>query len=123
MYDVPTLTSVIILYVSKFAALPPSRKVIVPPYCGLPSLSHQFPVVTVDFEVAIVGTVVGVTVIFEVEVEVDAGGSVGVVTVVAVDVLQEAKTSDIAIRQVSTIQIIPLFIQTSFFRKLPGNRS
>jgi hypothetical protein len=88
----------------------------VPPYCGLPNLSHQFPIpavagVVVDMAV---GFVLGITEVMVV---------VGVVVVVVfvkvdtdvIDVLQDAKTIDITIRQVSIIQIIPLFIWLSYY--------
>jgi 1-acyl-sn-glycerol-3-phosphate acyltransferase len=85
--------------------------VIVPPYCGLPRLSHQFPVVAVVIEV---GWVVVVEVGWVIVVEV---GWVIVVVVPTVDVValvvvlaQDAKTSDVTMRQVNTIQIAPLFI-------------
>jgi hypothetical protein len=81
-----------------------------PPYCGLPNLSHQFPVSAVEVDVAtwvvdvVVVTFGVVVVVVVVCVVVDA--CVGVVD----DVVQEASTSDVTIRQVKTIQNIPLFI-------------
>jgi hypothetical protein len=84
--------------------------VIVPPYWGLPSLSHQFPVTEVVD--VVVGTDVEVTFVVGagtdeemgkgVDVEVDVG--------IEVDVLQDAKTSDVTMRQIITTQIAPLFI-------------
>jgi hypothetical protein len=80
-----------------------------PPYFGVPSLSHQFPatvvvevvtVVAVDCVVVVVLVVVDVVVVL---VVVDVGA-------VVVVLVQDAKTRDMAIRQVSTIQVIPLFI-------------
>ena len=78
----------------------------VPPYCGIPRLSHQCPAVFV------VATVVVARV-----VAVDVGLVMFVVVVllmvvvwVDVDVVQEAKTNDVMMREVSTIQIVPLFI-------------
>jgi len=83
------------------------RYVIVPPYCGVPRLSHQFPVevvvaavvieadVVVDVE-AVVAVVTGTEVV--VEVGVVAGSDV------VLDLAQDVKTIDITMRQVSTIQ-------------------
>ena len=84
-----------------------------PPYSGVPSELHQFPaaavvvvvvVVAVDCVVVVVLVVVVVVVLVVVVVE------VGVVVVL----VQDAKISDVNIRQVSTIQVIPLFIYASF---------
>jgi hypothetical protein len=88
--------------------------VIVPPYLGLPRLSHQFPVVAVVVVVAVVDVTVFVgDIIVEVAVVVDA--EVGCVVFVAdVDVLQEDKTSDVNIRPVRTVQIAPFFTHISF---------
>ena len=41
------------LYGSKFAMSLLIRMVIVPPYCGVPSLSHQFPVAVVVVELCV----------------------------------------------------------------------
>ena len=85
----------------------------VPPYCGVPRLSHQFPlavVVVVFTEVVVVVVVedaVGVLVVDVVFVGVEVGVEVWV------DVLQDAKTKDATIRKVSTIQIVPFFNETS----------
>jgi hypothetical protein len=88
------------------------RYVIVPPYCGVPRLSHQFPVevvvaavvieadVVVDVE-AVVAVVTGTEVV--VEVGVVAGSDV------VLDLAQDVKTIDITMRQVSTIQKILFF--------------
>jgi hypothetical protein len=88
---------------------PSSRSVIVPPYCGVPWESHQFPVALVVVAVVVVA-VVAVVVVFVFVV-------VLVVVVVVVDdvvfVVQDAKIMAVTIRQESTIQVIPLFIQTS----------
>jgi hypothetical protein len=98
-------------YGSKFAILLFIRITISPPYCGLPSLSHQFPA---D------GVVVGFTVDKVVEVVLAAVAVTEVVNVVFwdllvtevddVEVVQEAKINDVMMREVSTIQIVPLFI-------------
>jgi len=86
--------------------------VIVPPYCGLPSLSHQLPVVVVVFLV-VVGVVMVVVLVVGLDVVgVDVVDDSGVDDVV--DVLQDARTSVVTMRQVSTIQIAPFFIQSSF---------
>lgn len=54
----------------------------------------------------------GVDVAFEVGW--DVVDVVGVETVVVVDVAQDAKTNDVIMRQVSTVQIIPFFIEPPF---------
>ena len=54
--------------------------------------------------VDVVGIAVGV------DVDVDVGVDILVDVEVDVDVLQDTKTSDVTMRQVSTIQIAPLFI-------------
>jgi hypothetical protein len=89
------------------------RRVIVPPYCGVPRLSHQLPVVEV---------VVGFIEVCAILVVVSGGAVVlveavltGVVDVDVVDDLQDDKISDITMRQVSIIQIIPLFISSSYY--------
>jgi hypothetical protein len=82
----------------------------VPPYCGVPRLSHQFPVLVVVAETSAVvvvlngvDTVVGVVVTIVVGVVVDTG--------VVVDELQDAKTNDITtMRLVNTVQIVLFFI-------------
>jgi hypothetical protein len=89
--------------------------VIVPPYCGVPRLSHQVPVATVVVvDAVVVGTVV-VTLVVGFVVW------VGVVVVVDVEIdvvpEQDTKTSDVIMRNVSTIQIAPLFIHTSFLNR------
>jgi hypothetical protein len=89
--------------------------VIVPPYCGVPRLSHQLPLVAV---VVFTGVVVdvdtaAVVVVVVVCVVVVALVVVCVVAAVVVEELQDAKTKDVAIRKVSNIQIAPLFIWTS----------
>jgi len=78
-----------------------------PPYCGLPSLSHQFPfavVVVLAVVVMSVAVVVGVYFVVIVDVGID------VAVDVVVDVAQDAKSNDITTRQVSNIQIAPFFI-------------
>jgi hypothetical protein len=98
----------------------------VPPYSGVPRLSHQFPVaVVVAVEVTAAEVVdEGITIV-EV-VEVDDGVEITVVVVdvvvvevgVVVDEVQDAKTMDAVRRKVSDARISPLFIQTSFANKL-----
>jgi len=77
----------------------------VPPYCGVPSLSHQFPVALVVVVVCVTGDVVAgvavVVVVDDVVVKV-----VVTIDAVVVDVAQDANASDIAMRQVSTVQIV-----------------
>jgi hypothetical protein len=90
------------------------RTVIIPPYCGVPSAFHQFPVTAVVVEVVVVGVVVlllvvVVVVVVIVVLVVDVGVEVDVVVL-----LHDAKTSDVTMRKVSNPQIIPLFIQISF---------
>jgi hypothetical protein len=82
-------------YGSNFVMFWGIASTISPPYCGLPRLSHQFPVVVV---VVVIGGAVAVVVVV-----VDVGVDV-------VEVPQDAKTSDVTMRQVNTIQIAPLFI-------------
>ena len=87
---------------------------IVPPYFGVPILSHQFPVLVV---------VVAIVAVVAVLVEVDTTAGVEVVVVmdavvvvvafvvaVVVDELQEANTSDITMIPVRHKQKTPLFI-------------
>lgn len=88
----------------------------VPPYIGVPRLSHQCPVdvvvavvvTTADDVVDVVTEVASVEVVMEVVV-VDV-----CVVDVELDVLQDAKTSEITMIQVSSTQITPLFMQASF---------
>jgi hypothetical protein len=84
----------------------------VPPYFGVPRLSHQFPVLVVvvvtvevvvmrDVEIEVVGKVTDVVgVVVAVDVEAD--------TAVVVDVLQDANISDVTIRLVIAAQIVAL---------------
>lgn len=73
---------------------------------------HQFPDAAVVVEVVVGGIVIwvvvgaGVEVVVGVDVVVDVG--------VEVNELQAAKTNDVTMRQVSTIQITPLFIRAPF---------
>ena len=85
-----------------------------PPYCGLPSESHQLPEVAalVTAGGLVVDVVTGATV--DVEVVVTAGLVEVVVTVeVVVEVVQDAKIRDANRRQVRVIQVIFLFIAAS----------
>jgi hypothetical protein len=66
--------------------------------------------------VVVVGVVVGVVavvVVFVVVVVVLVVVDVGVDVVVFV--VQDARTSDVTMRQVNNIQMVPFFIQTSFY--------
>jgi len=88
----------------------------VPPYCGVPKLSHQFPVLVVV--AAVVGVLTDVVDVGMLVGAVDVGitGAVVVevgvlvVEVAVVDEEQDANTSDPISTKVSAIQIIPLFI-------------
>jgi hypothetical protein len=86
----------------------------VPPYCGLPSLSHQLPVVpvaevVVAFVVVVVEVVdtVATVVVWVVVLE-------AVVVVVVVDVPQDAKTIDATMSRVMTSQKVPFFISPPY---------
>jgi hypothetical protein len=85
-----------------------------PPYFGVPRLSHQFPVEVVL--TAVVTTAVDVvdvvTIAVDVVVVVVAAADVVVVVcvIVVVEEPQDARTSDVTIRQHSVIQITPFFI-------------
>ena len=85
--------------------------VIVPPYWGVPRLSHQFPVEVEVAVTAVVAAALVVDVVLEVDIVVEVVVTVvDVVVVVVVDELQDAKTSEITMRLVSATQIIPFFI-------------
>ena len=89
------------------------RRVSVPPYCGVPSLSHQLPVaLAVAVVVVVLGMVMGVDVAFEVGW--DVVDAVDVEIVVVVDLAQDAETSDATMRHVRIIQIVPFFIEPPF---------
>jgi hypothetical protein len=98
--------------------LPVVDIVIVPPYFGVPRLSHQCPVVVAVVTTPEVVDVVAEGMLNVVMVEVVVV-LVVVVVVVAEDVVvvlvQDAKTSDITMRKVSTIQIALFFKLHSFF--------
>ena len=87
----------------------------VPPYCGVPSLFHQFPVpvvvvVTVDTDV------VDVVVVVVDVVEITTGVEVVVVVfeaAVVVDELQDARIIDATSKSVTNPQMIPFFINAS----------
>jgi hypothetical protein len=110
------------LYVSKFTTLLLDAIVIVPPYCGLPRLSHQFPVavvVTVAVAVAVaVVDVVDVAVEFVVVVVVITGLDVVVVVVafgVVVDLLQDASINAAGIKKLNTSKTILFFTLALLF--------
>ena len=91
-----------------------TRRVIVPPYCGVPSLSHQFPVVVIVVVVAaLVGVVAGavVGVVAGAVVGVVVGAVVGVVVDV-VDVAQDASSIPAIIKKLNPNQTI-LFLTFS----------
>ena len=91
-----------------------------PPYCGVPRLSHQFPVELVDtvvvsvvLDVVEVEAIVEVVVVAITEVVVVVVGIV--VEFVVVDEEQDANTIDVAKAKLNATQIIPFFIYTSAF--------
>ena len=101
------------------------NRINVPPYSGVPSLPHQFPVTAVVDVVEVGGAVVVVVVVVDVFVVVVVVVDVGVDVVVVVVLLQDAKTIDATMRQVSAIQIAPFFIHTSlyiFYRNFTADR-
>lgn len=91
---------------------------IVPPYCGVPKLSHQFPVkvvVAVFVETDAVDEVRAVVELDVVEIEgagevvVEVGGGMVVVLVVAEEA-QDANIKEIIIKKLNPITIFLLFI-------------
>jgi hypothetical protein len=107
-----------LLYGSKFVMSLLLQRVIVPPYCGVPRLSHQFPVLVVvalTVTAVVVVDITGVEVVAEVT-GVDVVVIADVIDVVVdveedvVDVAQDANTRDTTMRQVNTIQIALFFI-------------
>ena len=86
-----------------------------PPYCGFPRLSHQFPaveavVIEVDVgEVVLIVVMLVVIVVFVVELL-----AMAVVDDEVAVFVQEVKTSRVIIRKVVTTQKDPLFIVFSF---------
>ena len=97
-------------YGSKFVILLVVRSEISPPYCGLPSLSHQLEVTAVEVVVAaglVVDVVTRAVVVFEVVV---TAGVDNVVVVVVDVVVHDARIRDVTIKHVSAIQANPLFI-------------
>lgn len=96
---------------------------IVPPYCGVPRLSHQFPV-----EVVVAAVVTGADVVVDVEAVVAVVTGTDVVVVVSevvdvdvvLDLAQDAKINDVTMRQVSTIQKTPFFIYLLFQYNISG---
>jgi len=72
------------------------RIVIVPPYCGVPRLSHQLPAIVVVVVAIVVGAVVAVVLVV-----VDVFVSVDVVDDVAVDVLVDVVQDAINIAAIS----------------------
>jgi hypothetical protein len=112
-----TVTSPSLLKLSQLVGSAAYRTVIELPYCGVPSVSHQFPVdvvVTVFVERTVeVAEVVEVTAVVVVIVVVDEGGTVvevGAFVVVVVADEQDANTIEIAMIQVINTPIIPFFI-------------
>ena len=106
------------LYGSQLVKLPGSAIVSVPPYCGVPRLSHQWPVV-VEVEAGtglVVDDVKGAVV--ETGLEVDVIG-VFVPVDVDVEVAQDTNSINDRMTPVKIVQIIPLFILPSYY--LPSN--
>jgi hypothetical protein len=109
---------VVPLYVSKFTTLLLDAIVIVPPYCGLPRLSHQFPVAVVVTVAVAVVDVVDVAVEFVVVVVVITGLDVVVVVVafgVVVDLLQDASINAAGIKKLNTSKTILFFTLALLF--------
>ena len=94
----------------------------VPPYSGVPRLSHHFPVVVVTAVEVTTPEVVddGITIVEVVEVDDGVEITVVVVDVVVVDMgavvdeVQDARTSEPTMRKVSDARRRLFFIQTSF---------
>jgi hypothetical protein len=108
-----------VLLGSKPVILPETATLIVPPYWGVPRLSHQFPVeVVVAVTVEVVGAIdVGIIAVVAVVVEVVVVAKVLVTIEVLVvfDEEQDAKTREVTMSQVSAIKIIPFFICPPFY--------
>ena len=100
----------------------PNRRVVVPPYNGVPRLSHQFPVEDVVV-ITLVDVLDGVGVVDDID-EVDTVTEVVCVGVFAVlvdvegvvDEEQDANASEAAIRIVNATQTIPLFIDPPIYK-------
>jgi hypothetical protein len=88
----------------------------VPPYLGVPILSHQFPVlVVVAVTVVAVAVVdVGMVEVVAVVAVVVVEAVVVLVVVAVVDELQDAKAIDATKRKLSSTQMIPFFMHTPF---------
>jgi hypothetical protein len=97
------------LYGSQFAKLLFIRRVTVPPYCGVPSESHQFPVEAVVVTVVVIGVVV-VEVVVVVVVLVVVVTIVDVGVDVFVDVEQDAISMEATIKRLKHNHIILFFI-------------
>jgi hypothetical protein len=89
----------------------------VPPYFGVPRLSHQFPIAALVVTVVVVGMFVLVVVNgeFAVVVVVVVFVDVDMEVEVDVDLAQDVKISEVTTRQVDTIQMAPLFMFPSFY--------
>jgi len=87
-------------------------RIISPPYWGTPRESHQWPLVGIAVVVVAVACEVVAVVVLGVVVIVV---SVTFDVVAVVDfVLQDTKSSDVTMKQVNTIQIVPLFTWASY---------
>ena len=91
-----------------------------PPYWGVPRLSHQFPVEVVVGAVealdvvSVIVTVAVAVVVVEVAAVVVTDGVEVVVALVMVDEEQDAITIDVTMRKDRAIQMVPLFILPPF---------
>ena len=102
-----------LVYGSKVVRFALNRSTSVPPYSGVPSVSHQFPVevvVAVTVVAVLVDVVeVGTDVVVVVEVMAAVVG-VSVVLDVVVELAHDAKKNDVTKRKVIDTKIIPFFI-------------
>ena len=94
-----------------------SCKFICPPYCGLPSESHQFPVAVVVVVVAVVvcGKVVVVLVVVDVAVLIDVVVDVDMDVEIVVDVAQDTSSIVATIKKLKPNQTSLFFIFYSYF--------
>ena len=91
-----------------------------PPYLGVPILSHQFPVLVVEAVTVVAVAVVDVGMVEVVAVVVVAtvvveAVVVALVVVAVVDELQDAKAIDATRRKLNSAQMIPFFMHTSLY--------
>lgn len=95
---------------SQFVTFDGSRKVMVPPYVGVPSASHQCPVTEVVVAVVVAAVVVGcfvvVVVVVVLVVVVDVAAEV-------VDLLQDASSNEVTSKRLKPNQINLFFNSNS----------